>query len=111
MFQSQDEYHQFMGDAKRSVAENPEMKGMIGMLNDIALGRQFGATAKRFGGEASTLGMLSDPKVRGDLEMIDDQYKQLQQMNSQIQQRVADQVRSLDFSNSKDLVVQIRKNP
>ena len=109
MFQSQDEYHQFMGAAKRSVLENPEMKAMIPMLNDIALGREFGATTKQFGGQGNQLGMLSDSKVRRDLEMIDDQYKELQQLNSQIQKRVAVQIRSLDFSNSKDLVVQIGK--
>ncbi len=109
MFQSREEYNQFMGAAKRSIRENPEMKAMIPMLNDIALGREFGSTSKQFGGQDNQLGMLSDPKVRRDLEMVDDQYKELQQLNSQIQKRVAEQIRSLDFSNSKDLVVRIGK--
>ena len=109
IFQSEEEYNQFMGDAKRSIRENPEMKAMIPMLNDLALGRSFGATAKRFGSEASTIGLLSNRKIREDLEMVDDQYKELQQMNADIQKRVAEQLRSLDFSNSKDIVVQLRQ--
>ena len=75
IFQNEGEYHQFMGDLKRSVRQNPEMKGMIPFINDVVLGRDFGWTNQKYGGESNSLGMLSNAKIRADLEMDDDQYE------------------------------------
>lgn len=108
IFQTRDEYHQFMGSVKQAAANDPEIQSMIGLINDIVLEQPIGSTSKRYGSEAGNLGLLVDPAVRGDIEMLDDQYKELQELNSEVQKRLAQQLRDLDFSDSKNIVSQIR---
>lgn len=109
IFQTQEEYHRFMGSVKRSAAGNPQMEGMVELINDVVLGRPIGSTNKKFGGNGSTLGLLSDPKVRAELEMVDGQYEELQKLNAEIQRRAAEQLRGIDFENSKNLMQQIQR--
>lgn len=111
IFQSPDEYDNFMRNAKRAAyGENGslEMQAMIPLLNDIVLNRPPGSTASQYGIEASTLGMLSDPNVRSELEMVEDQYSQLKQLNSEIQQRASRKLLNLDFSDSSSIMDQVR---
>ena len=114
IFNSVEEYSSFMGTAKQT-AYGPdgtvEMQAMIPMLNDIALDRPVGWTASNYNLETSDMGLLTDKAVRGELEMVDDQYKQLQELSSQIQKEAAEQIRNLDFSNNNwlDQVRQIRQ--
>lgn len=109
IFQTRGEYHQFMGSVKQSVAANPEMKSMIAMINDIVLEQPFGTTSGQYGISDGTLGLLADPGVRSEIEMVDEQYEDLQRLNSDIQRRLAEQIRSLDFAASDGVVSQIRK--
>ncbi len=108
IFQSRQEYSEFMGSVKRSAAENPEMEGMIGMINDVVLGKPIGSTAQQYGSSGGTLDLLADSKVRAELEMVDDQYQELQSLNSEIQKRAAGQLREIDFKDSQNLVEKIR---
>ena len=102
IFDSRAQYHQFMGDAKRlAYGENgtPELRAMIPFLNDIALDQAIGTTAGQYNTEGTTLGLLADDSVRKELEMVDDQYQQLQKMSEDIQRRMGEQIKGLDFSN------------
>ncbi|MEM7782785.1 MAG: hypothetical protein AAF623_05485 [Planctomycetota bacterium] len=112
IFQSQQEYYDFMGAAKGAAygeGGSPELRAMIPLINDIVLNQPIGSTAGQYQTEASTLGILSNPDVRADLEMVDDQYKELQSLNQQIQNRAAEQLRNLDFSDQTGVVEQIGK--
>jgi hypothetical protein len=114
IFDSEDQYHQFMGEAKRAAYGpdgTPEMKAMIPLLNDIALNKPIGSTASQYGVEGSTLGLLADPNVRKDLEMVDDQYEQLKELNESIQSKSAQQFRAIDFSSADwmEQLAEIRK--
>ena len=111
IFESQTQYYEFMGGVKQAAygdGGSPELQAMVPMLNDIALNKPVGWTASEYGADGSTLGMLADADVRSDLEMLEDQYKQLQELNAEIQQRAADQIRELDFSDRKNLVSRIK---
>jgi hypothetical protein len=111
IFQSRAEYNQFMGGAKQAAYGengNPELQAMIPLLNDIVLNQPVGETANKYGVQASTLGLLSDPNVRAELEMVDDQYEDLKRLNSEIQERTASQLRGLDFQDTANLAKQIR---
>lgn len=111
IFQSRSEYDEFMGNAKRiAYGENgnSELRQMIPLLNDIVLNRPVGWTNSQYGGEAGTLDVLADPKVREELQMVDEQYEQLQKMQDQIQKRAAEQVRQLDLSDTENLIDQIQ---
>ncbi len=106
------EYDEFMGNAKRLAYGpngDPELRAMIPMLNDIALNRPLGWTNQRYGGQGGELDLLSNDKVRSELEMVDEQYEDLQRMNESVQKRVAEQIRGLDFSNRENLASQIKK--
>ncbi|MFK7768063.1 MAG: hypothetical protein AB8B55_12640 [Mariniblastus sp.] len=112
IFSSRAEYSQFMGGAKRAAygeGGSPELQAMIPMLNDIALNKPVGWTANEYGTTGSTLGLLSNEAIRADLEMVDSQYKELQDLSAQVQKRAAEQIRGLDFSNRDNLVSQIQK--
>jgi hypothetical protein len=108
IFLSRGEYNQFMGSVKSVAAEDPEMLPMIGLINDIVLNQPIGSTGKQYGTESGTLGLLADAEIRGEIEMVDDQYRELQDLNADLQKRMAEQLRDLDFSDSKNVVSQIR---
>ena len=111
IFGSQAEYYEFMGNAKRAAYGpngNSELRAMIPMLNDIALNKPFGFTSGKYNTESSNFGMLSNEKVRQELEMVDHQFEELKKVNSQVQKRVAEEIRGLDFSKRENLTVQIK---
>ena len=102
IFESQQQYGSFMGGLKRA-ARSPEDRAMILMINDIVLNRPFGSSGKQYGGVTSNLGLLANPDVRKELEMVDDQYRDLQETNRQLQKRMADRLRDMDFSDKTTL--------
>lgn len=116
IFPTRGEYNQFMGEAKRAAYGpngNRKLISMIPMLNDIALNRPIGSTAgmspgKKSPAMTSNLSLLSNDRVREELEMVDSQYEELKERNSQIQKRAADQIRQLDFSDRVNLVSRIQ---
>ena len=108
IFPTQQEYYDFMVNVKTTAQTDPELRAMIPMINDIALAQPLGSTAKQYGIAASSLGLLSNPQVRADIEMVDEQYKELQAVNSSIEQRLAEQLRRIDFKNSGNAVQQLR---
>ncbi len=108
MFDSREEYNQFMGSVKDASKGNPEMKAMIPLINDIAQGREIGSTAKQYRTAGSELGLLANPKIREDIEMVDEQYEQLKVRNREIQQQLAEQLRSLDLRDPQNVVSEIR---
>jgi len=110
IFSSQNEYHEFMGGVKQAAygeGGSPELQAMVPMLNDIALNKPVGWTANEYGTDGSTLGMLADSDVRSELEMLDDQYEEVQELNAAVQKRAAEQIRALDFSDRENLISQI----
>lgn len=107
IFRTQDDYFQFMGSVKREGRNNPELMQMVPMINDIVLGQPIGSTSKQYQATGSTLGLLADPNVRKDLEMLDEQYESLQKSNAEIQERVAKELRDLDFSDMKSVTAKI----
>ena len=103
IFETPNEYDQFMRGAKGAAygpQGTPEMRAMIPMINDIVLEKPVGWTATEYGVEGSVLGLLADQNVRAELEMVDDQYEQLKQLNSSIQQRSAEQLKAIDFKSA-----------
>ena len=108
IFSSQQEYGEFMGAAKAAARDNPEMRAMIPMLNDIALGKPAGWTAQEYNVTDSTMGWLANENIRADLEMLDDQYEELQELNNSVRKRAGEQLRGLDFTDSANLMKQIQ---
>jgi hypothetical protein len=106
VFPSRDEYNRFFGGLK--ALGDPEINAMLPMINDIVLGRPVGSTPIGKGGGSGVMDLLGDPKVRGELEMADFQYDKLKSLSSDIQKRMGDQVRSIDFSNPKEIAEQVR---
>ena len=74
MFDSKEEYGNFIGSAKRASVENPELRALIPLINDIAQGQPIGSTASRFGTASSELGLLANPRIREHIGMVGDQY-------------------------------------
>ena len=112
IFDSRDEYSQFMGSAKRTAwgeGGTPELQAMIPLLNDIALNRPVGSTSQQFSGGASLMGLIGNPRVREDLEIVDEQYEQFLERAAEAQREAAEQLRGFDFSDRKGLVRQIEK--
>ena len=107
IFSNQDEYYQFMGSVKREGANNPELMSMVPLLNDIVLGQPIGSTGRKYNATDSTLGLLADESVRKELEIVDQQFEDLQKANEEIQQRVAQQLRELDLTDMKAAANQI----
>jgi hypothetical protein len=108
IFSTQTEYYQFMGSAKRAAASNPELKALIPLINDVVLNKPIGSTNQQYRGSASTLDLLADPEVQHDIEMADFQHREFQTLNAEIQKRMAEQLRSLDFAESENIVNRIR---
>lgn len=109
MFSSRQDYYDFMGEVKTSARTDPELGAMIPLINDIALQQPFGSTARQYRTAGSQLGLLSDSRIREDIEMVDDQYQELQAHHDQVQKRLAEQLRGLDFTDSENVVGQIRR--
>ena len=111
IFQSRSAYNEFIGRVKRAAygeGGSPELQAMVPMINDLALNKPVGWSANRYGGGASPLGMLAASNVRAELEMVDEQYEDLKRLNSEIQQRAAEQLRRIDLKDTSNLVERIR---
>lgn len=108
IFQTQDEYYNFMGNLKTQGAGNPELMAMVPLVNDIVLQRPIGSTGQKYNAASSTLGLLANEDIRGELEMLDEQYEDLQAANKAIQERAADQLRKLDFSDFQNVTEKIQ---
>lgn len=108
LFQSKSEYAEFMGNLKRTAQSDPELAAMIPLINDVVLGDPIGTTGREYKGTASSLGLLERPKVREELEMVDDQYKELQRLTSSIQSKAAVEIRNMDFSKVTNVATRIR---
>ncbi len=78
IFQSRNEYNQFFGGLKS--LRDPEINALLPMINDIVLGRPIGSTPSKGGGNGM-MGVLGDPKVRDELEIVDFQYEELKELN------------------------------
>ncbi len=112
IFESRAQYNRFMGSAKNAAfgeGGNAELRAMIPMLNDIALNRPVGWSANQFGANGGTFNLISNEAVRRDIEMVDSQYRELQDLNSQIQKRASEKILQLDFNDRENLVSQIQQ--
>lgn len=109
IFQDQDEYFQFMGSVKEAAKSDPELQSMIPLINDVVLGKEIGFTNNKYGGNQSEMGLLSNKKIREEIEMVDEQYENLQKMYSEVQKRAMSQFRDLDFTDSKEVLIKARK--
>lgn len=111
IFATQQEYHEFMGSFKQAAQGDEQMRAMIPLINDVVLGKPIGWSAERYGGSSSNLGLLSNPDVRESIEMVDDQYEDLQKLNGDIQKKLVEQIRDFDFSgkSKEEVAEQIRK--
>ncbi len=108
LFQTKNDYFEFMGNLKRSAKSDPELAAMIPLINDVVLGDPIGTTGKKFKGTASPLGLLDNPKVREELDMVDDQFRELQRLTSNIQKKAAAEIRNMDFSKVTNVAKRIR---
>ncbi|MCH2181090.1 MAG: hypothetical protein MK108_03710 [Mariniblastus sp.] len=111
IFESNRQYGEFMGAAKRMAygeEGNRELRAMIPLLNDIALNRPVGSTSQQYAGQASLMGLIGNPRVREDLEIVDEQYQQFLERAADAQRQVAEQLREMDFSDREGLVRQVR---
>lgn len=89
---------------------SPELQAMIPMLNDMVLGQEFGTTAGKFGvANTNEFDLLANAKVRENINMVDEQYQELQKMNSEIQKRAAERIRQLDFSDQNGLIERLKE--
>lgn len=107
IFESRQQYSEFMGGLKS--LRDPEINAMLPALNDIMLARPIGQTARMYsigGNPAMTL--LTNEKIREDLEIVDSQLEEIEQVNRELQKRMAREVRELDFENPKELVERLR---
>lgn len=107
IFQSGEERDQFWTALKQT--EDPEIKAMLPLIYDITRGKPIG-TSGPWGKERQRTPMiqvLADPNVRRELEMVDDQYNELQDLSSQLQQQLAAQLRAVDLSDTEGLASQI----
>lgn len=109
IFQNQNEYYDFMGNLKSQGASNPELMALVPLVNDIVLQQPIGSTGSKYNATGTTLGLLADAEVRGELEMLDEQYKDLQATQQAIQKRAAEQLRQLDFSDLGGVDKRIRE--
>lgn len=112
IFSSQKEYFEFMGNVKRIAygpEGNPELQAMVPMLNDIVLNQPIGQTASKYRSQGTNLDLLSDKAIREEIEMVDEQYEELKQVQKKIQSRVAQEIRGIDFSKRETVTTQIKR--
>ena len=113
IFETRQEYDQFMSQAKRLAYGpdgNVELQSMIPILNDVVLQLPVGETARRYNvSSRSTLGMLADSNIRDEIELVNDQADRLKEVNQAIQKRMATELMRLDFSDSKKAAERIQK--
>ena len=103
IFNSRQEYNEFFGGLKQ--LGDPEVNAILPTLNDIALGQPIGETATKYGTSQNNLvDLLGDPAVRKELDMVDSQFEELKAVNLDFQQKVADEIKSLDLTDSKQIL-------
>ena len=110
VFETRQQYHDFMGQAKGlAYGDNgsAELQAMIPMLNDVVLQRPIGSIAGQHKSTGALMDLLSNKSIREDIEMVDHQYEDLKELNNEIQSKVANRVRELDFSDPDKLQGQL----
>lgn len=107
IFETQQQYFDFMGSVKEAGATNPELRSMVSMINDIVLLQPFGSTSQKYGTANDTLGLLADESVRKELEMVDSQFEEIKAANDEIQMQFAKRLRELDLSDMDSAAKQI----
>lgn len=108
IFESRNEYSQFMGGLKR--LDDPEINSLIPAINDMVLGQPIGQTANQYGiGQRDGLmSLLTRPEVRKEIDMIDSQFGKLQSVNQDIQSSLAKQFLEIDLSNAGEVLSSIQ---
>lgn len=105
IFSTREEYGQFMG----MVKEDPALRPMVGMINDIVLGQPLGTTGQRHNLNAGNFGLLADPKIREALEMADFQFEEFQELSAEIHKQAAEQLRDIDFTDGQSAKSEIER--
>ena len=108
VFQNSGEYNSFMINLKTQSQGNPEMMAMIPLINDIVLQQPIGSTGQKYNATSTMIGLLADPEVRKELEMLDEQFDSLQKTNASIQKRAAEQLLQLDFSDGENVTSRLK---
>ena len=108
VFETRDDYYQFMGTVKQASINDPELRAMIPLINDVVLGQRIGQTSQKFAGEQTTIDLLANPDVRKELEMVDSQYEEIREVNARIQKSLAGQIRNIDFSKGSNVSHQLK---
>ena len=103
VFETRDDYYQFMGTVKQASRNDPELRAMIPLINDVVLGQTIGQTSQKYSSEQSAIDLLANPDVRKELEMVDSQYDDIRDANARIQKNLAEQIRGMDFSKGSNL--------
>lgn len=107
IFESRKEYEQFMGGLKS--LRDPEVDAMLPALNDMMLGRPIGKTAQQYNiGGNPVMTLLADKSIRKELEVVDDQVEEIKRLNRQLQERLSKEVRSMDLTDSAQVISTIR---
>jgi len=109
IFDSRDEYNQFMGGLKS--LRDPEINAMLPAINDMALGRPIGETAQQYnlgGGDSPVMSMLANDNIRKELEIVDSQMDSLRAVNEEFQKRAAMEMRSVDLGNASEVLKRMR---
>ena len=109
IFDSGQQYDQFMTGLKS--LEDPEINAMLPAINDMALGRPIGETARQYnlgGGEDPIMSMLAEDNIRKELEVVDTQMEALAKVNEDFQKRVASEMRAVDLSDASEVLKRMR---
>ncbi len=113
IFQNQSEYNDFMVGVKHAAygeGGSPELQAMVPMLNDLVLQQDFGTTAGKYGSaNTSEFDLLANAKVRENLNMVDEQYDELQKLNAGVQRRAAERIQKIDFSDREGLIERLKE--
>lgn len=109
IFDSGDDYDQFMTGLKS--LDDPEINAMLPAINDMALGRPIGETARQYnlgGGDDPIMSMLADDNIREELVIVEDQMEALSKVNEDFQKRVASEMRAVDLSDASEVLKRMR---
>ncbi len=93
-----------MGTVRRFLLVAVGVVAVVAMLSSSALAQRRGGQRGGFGGRGGKLGILQDPAIRAELEIVEDQEKELEK----IRDEVRDKFREM-FSGMRDLPAEERR--
>ncbi len=108
IFDSKNALADFFKALKRESKEDRELATMIPMIKDLALGKPVGFTSGGGKSVASPLGLLADPKVREELDIVDSEFGEIQQVNLQIQKQATKELTEIDLSDKDSLTAKVK---